>query len=193
MSFIWLIKRFETETAVRPVSPTGPPLVSDEDITMVRDYFTLNQEAHIRQAVVDIGFSYGKIWSILRKNLQWKSYHPHKVQVLSEANKLTRVAACRFFLSFPDDLSKTLPTVNEKALTHLKILKRPWPIWKFEKALTNLKILKMLRTPLKIPKMVYTPLKLVRYPPPSKCFWHFPLKGVLLSGNLIKPFWEIKS
>ena len=102
-SFARLIQRFETEAAVRPGSPTGTPPVSDEDITMVRDCFTLNQEAHIRQAVADIGFSYGKIWSILRKNLQWKAYHPHKVQILSEANKLSRVAACRFFLSFPDD------------------------------------------------------------------------------------------
>jgi hypothetical protein len=63
-SFMRLLQRFDTETSVRPVSPLGPDLVPPEDIVLVKEYFKQNKQAHIRQAVSDLGLSYGKIWGI---------------------------------------------------------------------------------------------------------------------------------
>ena len=47
--------------------------------------------------------SRAKIWRILREQLKWKAYRPHTAQVLSEANKAKRLAACQWFIEQPID------------------------------------------------------------------------------------------
>ena len=69
-TFQRLLDRFETETSVRPIMSVGRAPVTPEDVDRVKQYFRRNKKNHIRQAVVDLGFGFGKIWRILRKNLQ---------------------------------------------------------------------------------------------------------------------------
>ena len=60
-SFERLVNGFQTDTSVRPVKFPGKTPVSGEDVERVRQYFRNNKENHLRQAVIDLGFSFGKI------------------------------------------------------------------------------------------------------------------------------------
>ena len=76
--------------------------INEDDITRVKQFFRRRPKAHIRLASDQLGMSFGKIWTILRKNLNWKPYRPHLGQILSQANMDSRLAACRFWISFPE-------------------------------------------------------------------------------------------
>jgi hypothetical protein len=71
-------------------------------------------EARIRQAVGDLGLSYGKLWRILRKRLKCKSYRHHKVQILSAANMESRLSPCSFWLTFTEDWFEMVLWSDEK-------------------------------------------------------------------------------
>ena len=85
LAFRRLVQRFEEENA--------------NDIDRVVTYFGDNPKVHLRQAVPDLNMSRGKIWNILRQKLKWKAYTPRKVQVLSMANKVSRLLIRTGFLS----------------------------------------------------------------------------------------------
>ena len=91
-TFQRLLDRFETDAAVRPIKPAGKSPVTLAEVVRVEPYFKVNKKNHIRQAVQDLGFSFGKIWKILRKSwveglLPSQGAHPHPsphgVQALS--------------------------------------------------------------------------------------------------------------
>ena len=51
--------------------------VPQADTDAVQEYFEVNKEAHLRDAVRDLGISLGNVLFILRKVLKWKAYRPH--------------------------------------------------------------------------------------------------------------------
>ena len=77
--------------------PHVKPRVGDSvpqcDVQAVRDYFTLYDKAHIREAARDLGYSIGKIWFILRKMLKLRAYRPHTATVLTVKQRKTRLQA----------------------------------------------------------------------------------------------------
>ena len=69
---------------------------------------------HIREASDILNLSMGTVWKVPRKNLKWKAFKPHKVQVLSPANKLARKSACEFWLTFPESWFERVIWTDEK-------------------------------------------------------------------------------
>ena len=61
-----------------------------------------------------LGLSYGQVWRILRKVLKWRAYSTHLVQILSPANKESRVAACTFWLNFTAEQFERVLCSDEK-------------------------------------------------------------------------------
>lgn len=113
-AFHRVVDRFKTDASVRPkISPGSPPM-SDDDIRRVKSFFTRNKKAHIRQAVQDLNLSFGTVWTILRKKLQWKAFRPHLAQILSAANKESRLAACSFWISFEEEWFERVLWSDEK-------------------------------------------------------------------------------
>ena len=102
-TFQRLLDRFETDAAVRLIKPAGKSPVTLAEVVRVESYFKVNKKNHIRQAVQDLGFSFGKIWKILRKNLGWKAYRPHKVHILTPAHMESRLSACTFWLTMEEN------------------------------------------------------------------------------------------
>ena len=94
-----LVDRFLKTGSVNQQPPPGPKLIT-ADINRVKDYFNMNPRAHLRVAMIDLDMSIGKIWKILRKDLNFKPYRPHTAQILSPANKASRLAASDFLLTF---------------------------------------------------------------------------------------------
>lgn len=97
-TFRRLIQRFQGTGATRPITPPGPPEVSEEEVRRVRSFFEDDPDAHVRQAAVSLGISFGKVWRILRKKLKWRPYRLHFGTVLSPSNRESRLAACTFWL-----------------------------------------------------------------------------------------------
>ena len=62
MAFKRVIDRFEASASVRPMVPAGLPPLSPDSIAQVRDFFSRNPKAHIRQAVAELGMSFGQVW-----------------------------------------------------------------------------------------------------------------------------------
>ena len=80
-----------------------------------RGVFSKNEEAHIREAAKEVGFSIGKIWFILRKILKWKPYRPHATTVLTTQHRQYRLTASQWFLSHTIDFfSKQVIWSDEK-------------------------------------------------------------------------------
>ena len=73
--------------------------IPDEQIKQVEEYFKEHDDAHIREASRDIGFSVSKIWIILRQHLKWKAYTPNVSAYLTEQNKTARLNSADWFLS----------------------------------------------------------------------------------------------
>lgn len=73
--------------------------VPQHDVKAVEDFFSRNEEGHIRDAAKELSLSFGKIWFILRKILKWKAYRPHTTTVLTPKQKQTRLNAAQWFLS----------------------------------------------------------------------------------------------
>ena len=57
--------------------------IPEDHVKQVEDYFNTNEEAHLREASRDLGFSVKKIWIILRRILKWKAYTPFFTACLS--------------------------------------------------------------------------------------------------------------
>ena len=85
-----------------------------DDITRVKEFFNRRPKAHIRLASDQLGMSIGKVWNILRKSLKWKPYRPHLGQILSPANKESRLAACMFWLTFTEEWFEKVCWSDEK-------------------------------------------------------------------------------
>ena len=109
-----VVQRFKSNASVRPNLSLGSPPSTAQDIARVKNFFLRNKKAHIRQAVVELGMGFGTIWKILRKVLKWKAYRPHLAQVLSPANKESRLAACTFWLTFAEDWFEQVLWSDEK-------------------------------------------------------------------------------
>ena len=75
----------------------------EESVQAVENFFLTSPKAHIREAVDRLWMSYGQVWKILRKSLKGWSHRPHLAQVLSPANKESRLAACTFWLNFTEE------------------------------------------------------------------------------------------
>ena len=65
-----VIYNFLESASVRPTVPVGRPPTSEEDIQRVKDFFTRNPQAHVRQAAEELGVSFGQVWMIMRKKLE---------------------------------------------------------------------------------------------------------------------------
>ena len=104
MAFKRLVERFESSGGqTRPKSPPGLVTTSEESILLVKNFFTENKEAHIREASRVLKISRGQIWRILRQNLNWKAYRPHSCQVLSPNHMQVRLTCAEWFLSKDKD------------------------------------------------------------------------------------------
>ena len=77
-----LVDRFLKTGSVNQQPPPGPKLIT-ADINRVKDYFNMNPRTHLRVAMIDLYMSIGKIWKILRKDLNFKPNRPHTAQILS--------------------------------------------------------------------------------------------------------------
>ena len=101
MQFQRVLDKFDASGDVG--DPQVKPRVGDSvpqcDVQAVKDYFTLNDKAHIREAARELGYSIGKIWFILRKILKWRAYRPHTATVLTVKQRKTRLQAAEWFLS----------------------------------------------------------------------------------------------
>ena len=73
--------------------------IPEDHVKQVEDYFNTNEEAHLREASRDLGFSVKKIWIILRRILKWKAYTPFLSACLSKNNKKVRVQSSEWFLT----------------------------------------------------------------------------------------------
>ena len=60
--------------------------VPQADTDAVQEYFEVNKEAHLRDAVRDLGISLGKV-------LKWKAYRPHLATILSHDQRQRRLQA----------------------------------------------------------------------------------------------------
>ena len=101
MQFQRVLDKFDASGDVG--DPQVKPRVGDSvpqcDVQAVKDYFTLNDKANIREAARELGYSIGKIWFILRKILKWRAYRPHTATVLTVNQRKTRLQAAEWFLS----------------------------------------------------------------------------------------------
>lgn len=99
--FARVLEKFEGCGDVGDPKPKFKPAESipAAEVQAVEEYFNLHKEAHLRDAVGELGFSFGKIWFILRKILKWKPYRPHSSTVLTERHRQTRLHAAEWFLS----------------------------------------------------------------------------------------------
>ena len=59
--------------------------------------------AHVRLAAEHLQMSFGKVWMILRKQLEMRPYRPRLVTVLTPANKQARMDACGFWLTHDEE------------------------------------------------------------------------------------------
>ena len=98
-AFKRLVQRFETSGATRPLTPRGRTAETAEEVERVKTFFQAHPDAHVRKASQDLGMSFGKVWTILRKKLHWKPYRPILTTVLSADNMASRLEACTFWLS----------------------------------------------------------------------------------------------
>ena len=68
-AFKRLVQRFETSGATRPLTPRGRTAETAEEVERVKTFFQAHPDAHVRKASQDLGMSFGKVWTILRKKL----------------------------------------------------------------------------------------------------------------------------
>ena len=108
------MERLKDHSFAYPRQATGKEPLSVEAVERVKNFFTENYRSHIRGASDRLDLSMGTVWKVLRKNLKWKAFKPHKVQVLSPANKLARKSACEFWLTFPESWFERVIWTDEK-------------------------------------------------------------------------------
>ena len=109
-----VVTRFLTSGSVNPAKSVGKPSTSEQDVMAVKEFFIRNPRAHLRAAKVELDMSINKIWRILRKNLKFKPYRPHKAQLLSPANMESRLIASNFFLTFTEEQLEKVLWSDEK-------------------------------------------------------------------------------
>lgn len=118
LSFQRLVKRFQETGATRPVVPPGrgPTTTSDKEVHVekVKSFFNEHPKAHVRQASEQLGMSYGKVWTVLRRNLGWKPYRPHLAPALTPAHQVSRLEACSFWLKHSEDWFESVIWSDEK-------------------------------------------------------------------------------
>ena len=103
-AFKRLVTRFMTSHGqVRPAVSEGRPPISEETVTMVKEYMLPYQQ---RKEVVSLstvanslGLSYTTVWRVVRKRLGWYPYKPRKTVPLTEVHKAARVDFCNWLLS----------------------------------------------------------------------------------------------
>ena len=98
-----LIERFETVGAVLLLTTPGQAPTPDVDVSRGKTFSEDNPDSHVRGAAERLGLSFGKVWTILRKKLNWKPYRPHLATALSPGNMEPRLAACTFWLQREED------------------------------------------------------------------------------------------
>ena len=115
-AFERLINRFKTSHGqVRPATPGGKNIkFSQEDITLVKDFFQDDDTKSLRVASRALGLSVWTIWTILRKVLKWRSYRERHVQPLSETHKAQRRTFCRKMKEMGDQFPKQIIFSDEK-------------------------------------------------------------------------------
>ena len=114
LAFNRLIQRFKVTASVRPAKTPGRAPPPPDEVQKVEQFFTEHPKAHIRLAAKKLGMSFGKVWRILRSALKWKPYRPHLCQVLSPANKQSRLAACQFWLTHDESWFERVLWSDEK-------------------------------------------------------------------------------
>ena len=113
-AFHRLIKKFENHGTVQHLPTPAGKRASVDDVEKVKRFFENSPEASIRSAVAELALSYGRIWRILKQDLKWKAYKPHLAQALSSSNKISRLQACEFWLSQPEDWFQKVIWTDEK-------------------------------------------------------------------------------
>ena len=101
-AFIGVMERLKDRGSAHPRQTTGKEPLSVEAVERVKSFFTENDRRHIREASDRFDLSMGTVWKVLEKKYKWKAFKPHKVRVLSPANKLARRFACVFWLTFAE-------------------------------------------------------------------------------------------
>ena len=98
-SFRRVIQRFEISGGnAQPKKRQGKG-IPDDDIKQVHDYFKSKDDAHLRDASRDLGFSVKKVWLILKTKLKWRSYTPTLSACLTASNISSRLTAADWFLN----------------------------------------------------------------------------------------------
>ena len=113
-AFSRVIARLQDNGSAHPRPAPGKEEISVDTVESVRNFFMENERSNIREASSRLNLSIGTVWKILRKNLKWKAFKPHKVQVLSAANRLARMSACEYWLTFPETWFERVIWTDEK-------------------------------------------------------------------------------
>ena len=107
-------KRLIHYGSAHPQSRNPKTTTAETKIENVKQYFIANKDKSIRDASAELNLSFGSVRDILRNKLRWKFYRPRKVQVLSEENKQSRLSACNFWLTFPEEWFDKIIWTDEK-------------------------------------------------------------------------------
>ena len=92
------IERFEQSGGhSRHKSPPGRDPTSQEDISALENFFLANKKSHLAEASRELNMAKFKIWTILRKILNWKAYKPHASHILSQAHMNMRLECAKEF------------------------------------------------------------------------------------------------
>ena len=117
-AFYRVVERFKSEGTSHPQIPAG---INPEgnaskmaNVEQVKMLFTSNPTSSVMNAAKTLNMSYGTVWRILRKTMQWKPYKPHLTHVLTQAHKDSRLAACEFWLTFDDTWFQRVIWSDEK-------------------------------------------------------------------------------
>ena len=73
-----------------------------ENIERVRIFFEKDGRQSVKEAMQELGLSFGTIWRILRFDLHWKPYKVHMTNRLTPDNCTKRETFCQWILSKPD-------------------------------------------------------------------------------------------
>lgn len=113
-TFQRVVKKLQEHASAYPRTAPGKDPTSGETVEKVRQFFIGNPHAHLKEASERLSLSFGTVWNILRRKLNWKAYRPHKVQVLSSANMESRLSACEYWLTFPESWFERVIWTDEK-------------------------------------------------------------------------------
>ena len=113
-AFSKVLKRLQESGSSHSRKSSGKRPTPLQTIQKVKQFFEENQAAHVKEASERLLLSVGTVWNILRRQLKWKCYRPHRVQCLSPANKEARLSACQFWLTFSEEWFERVIWTDEK-------------------------------------------------------------------------------